>query len=47
MDILGAFNNVSYTWLLDNLRKRKIPNIIIIKVFKGESKIFNTETEIP
>jgi hypothetical protein len=60
MDISGAFDNVSYTRLLDNLRKKKIPDIIIrwvtsflrkriiiIKVFEGESEIFDTETEIP
>jgi hypothetical protein len=29
IDILGAFNNVSHTRLLDNLRKRKIPEVII------------------
>ena len=29
MDILGAFDNVSYIRLLDNLRKRKTPDFII------------------
>ena len=29
IDISGAFDNVSHTRLLDNLRKRKIPDIII------------------
>jgi Reverse transcriptase (RNA-dependent DNA polymerase) len=29
MDISGAFDNVSHTRLLDNLRKRKIPNFIV------------------
>jgi exonuclease III len=29
MDISGAFDNVSHTRLLDNLRKRKIPDVII------------------
>jgi retron-type reverse transcriptase len=60
MDISGAFDNVSHTRLLDNLRKRRIPDIIIrwvtsflqgrtttIKVFKGESELFDTETGIP
>jgi hypothetical protein len=60
MNILGVFNNVFYTRFFDNLRNKKIPDIIIrwvtsflrektiiIKVFKGEFKIFNTETEIP
>jgi hypothetical protein len=60
MDISGAFDNVSHTRFLDNLRKRKIPDVIIrwvtsflreiitiIKVFEGESEIFNTEIRIP
>jgi hypothetical protein len=59
MNILGAFDNVSHTRLLDNLRNRKIPDIIIrwvtsflrkktttIKVFEGESKMFDTKTKI-
>jgi hypothetical protein len=59
IDILGVFNNVSYTRFLNNLRKRKIldiiiywvtsflrKKIIIIKVFKGESEIFNIEIKI-
>jgi exonuclease III len=60
MDISGAFDNVSHIRLLDNLRKRRIPDVIVrwvasflrertttIKVFEGESVLFNTETGIP
>jgi hypothetical protein len=60
MNISGVFNNVFYTRFLDNLRNKKISDIIIrwvmsflrkrttiIKVFEGESKIFNIEIKIP
>jgi hypothetical protein len=60
MNISDAFNNVSHARFLDNLRKRKILNVIIrwvtnflrkkitiIKMFEGESKIFDTEIRIP
>jgi hypothetical protein len=60
IDILGVFDNVLYTRLLDNLRKRKASEFIIrwvtsflqerttiIKVIKGESKLFYIEIEIP
>jgi hypothetical protein len=59
MNILSVFNNVSHARLLNNLRKRKIPDIIIrwvtsflrkriiiIKMFEGESKIFNIKIKI-